>query len=141
MSWPRGNLWRKFCGKGDPAKPALRRDLAGAKRAVTGSAAWRLVSQENDSAGSVDHALAFEAIYDQQAHLGHVLDGVADPFPAETGGFHAAVGHVIDAVGGDVVHDHAARLDVLEGVQGAFQVVGKDTSLETVNRVVDRLDR
>jgi hypothetical protein len=50
------------------------------------------------------------ACHDHDADLGHVVYGVSDALAALAGVFHAAVGHVIDAVGWDVVDDDATDL-------------------------------
>lgn len=42
--------------------------------------------------------------------FGHFLDGRGDAFASEAAGFDAAVGHVFDAPGGDLIDEHGADL-------------------------------
>ena len=73
--------------------------------------------------------LAFEAVDHHEAWFGHVLNGVAQTLSAEAGILDAAIGHVVDAIGGDVVDHDASCLDLLEGDQRSFQVIGEDAGL------------
>ena len=78
---------------------------------------------------------------DHDPDLGHVLDRVAQALAAEAGILDAAVGHVVDPVGRDVVDDDAAHLELGERSPGAGQVVGEDAGLQAEHRVVDARDR
>ncbi len=48
-----------------------------------------------------------------------------------------AIGHVVDAVGGHVVDDHAADVELLEGAPGMAQIVGEDPCLQAEAAGVD----
>src|SRR4029077_17150623 len=67
----------------------------------------------------------------QYPDLGHVLDGVAHAFTSQAGVLDAPIGHVVDAVHGNVIDDHAADLEVLEGMPRMRQVVGEHARLES----------
>ena len=81
------------------------------------------------------------AVDHQQAQLGHLLDRVARAFAAEARVLHAAVRHVVDAVGRDVVDEDAAGLDGVEREQGALEVRREDARLQAERRPVDRGER
>src|SRR4051794_23875471 len=68
--------------------------------------------------------------------LGHVLHGVAKTFAAEAGVLDAAVGHVVDPIGRDVVDHHPADLELPERRPRTGQVVGEDAGLESEAAVV-----
>src|SRR4029079_13300296 len=57
------------------------------------------------------------------AKFGHVLDRPAEAFAAEPRVLHAAVWHVVDPVGRDVVDDDAADLQLAERRPGRSKVV------------------
>src|SRR5215468_9380788 len=87
------------------------------------------------------------ALDDEEAELGHFLDGPARALAAEAAVAHAAVGHEIDPEGGGVVVDEAAHLDGLPGAQDRAQIVGEEAALEAeaggaghAQRLVERVD-
>src|SRR5690606_29732499 len=69
--------------------------------------------------------------------FGHLLDRVPGTLAAEPRIFHSAIGHVVDAVGGYVVHHDAADLDLVERMQRVLDVGGEDAGLQPVGRAVD----
>ena len=59
------------------------------------------------------------------------------PSRPEPGVLDAAVRHVVDPVGRDVVDDDTADLELVEGLPGVREVVGEDAGLESERAVVD----
>ena len=78
---------------------------------------------------------------DHDADLGHVLDRPAQAFATDAGVLHAAVWHVVDAVGRHVVDDDATDVEPIERAPGVGQVVREDARLQPVVGVVDAADR
>src|SRR3990172_7065698 len=77
---------------------------------------------------------------DEDADLGHVLDGEAEALATEPRFLHPAVRHVIDPVGRDVVDDDPADLELVERMPGVAEIVGEHTRLEAERRIVDGVD-
>src|SRR3546814_1750160 len=68
--------------------------------------------------------------YHQIPDFAHVLHREADALAAEPRILDSAIGHVVDAVGGDVVDDDAADLQLVPCRQHLMQVAGEKAGLE-----------
>src|SRR5262249_6816654 len=79
----------------------------------------------------------------QELELGHLLDRVAKALPPEARALDAAVRHVVDAEGRDVVDHQAADLDPVERCVDDADVVREEPGLEAElarTRPVERLE-
>src|SRR3546814_10700919 len=79
--------------------------------------------------------------YHQIPDFAHVLHREADALAAEPRILDSAIGHVVDAVGGDVVDDDAADLQLVPCRQHLMQVAGEKAGLEPELAVVDLGER
>lgn len=74
---------------------------------------------------------------DEEATFGHFFDGEADAFPSAAGVFDSAVGHVVDAPGGNVADNDAADFELVEGALRFVEVASEDAGLQAEATVVD----
>ncbi len=56
-------------------------------------------------------------VHDHEFGLGHLFDGIAQPFAAKAGIFDAAVGHVIDAERRNISSNHASDFEFFVGME------------------------
>ena len=103
----------------------------------------RLGQWKNTLAPAIYHywrvvVLSCPLSYVERYHLdmGHLLDGVAYTFSANAAFFHAAVRHVISTEGGDIIDDHAAKIQALDRPPGLLHVTAEHTGLQTISGVV-----
>src|SRR3954449_3885248 len=71
-----------------------------------------------------------------QAGLGHLVDRVVRAFPGVAAVSHAAVGHLVGAPGGNLVHQHAAEVELPRGAEREREITREDRSLQPVAGVV-----
>ena len=68
-------------------------------------------------------------VHDQKLGFCHLVDGISEAFATESGIFHAAIWHVIDAEGGHIAGDHAADFQFGVGVEQELYIAGKNARL------------
>ena len=66
------------------------------------------------------------AAHDEHFGFGHLFEGVANAFAAETGVLAAAIREVVDAERGHVVDQHPAVVELAERAQGACLLLSHD---------------
>ena len=72
----------------------------------------------------------------QHARLGHLFDGRADAFAAQSGFFYAAEGHRVEAPAGRVADDQRADFQLAIGSEDAAGVAGEQAGLQAVLGVI-----
>ena len=122
----------------------LVRGTARTTPAVSGRAARRPGTagraRETFASASPLENSSFRCRRAQQPQLGHLLDGVADALAALSRFLDPAVGRVVHPEAGYVVDHQPTHLDPLKRVEDPSDVVGEESSLDAVGRVVDRRD-
>src|SRR3546814_10842550 len=73
----------------------------------------------------------------QIADFGHVFHREADAFAAKPGIFDTTIGHVVYAVGGDIVDDHASDIKPVPCIEHLEKIAGEDASLQSELAIVD----
>src|SRR5262249_22144037 len=68
-------------------------------------------------------------IHNQQARLGHLLNGITQTLASYTRILHPSVGHVVDTKRGHVSGDDRAHLEFFKGLKDARRVAREDACL------------
>src|SRR5208282_3904545 len=80
-------------------------------------------------------------IHDQKFWFRHLLNRVAQTFASQSGIFNAAIGHVVDAEGGNVAGDQASDFEFVVGLKDELGIAGKKPGLQAVGGTVDLFQR
>jgi len=69
--------------------------------------------------------------------LCHFQHGRVDAFAAHAGAFVAAVGHVVDAAGGEIVDHDAADMQGIDGIVNMAEMIAENRRLQAKFGAVD----
>src|SRR5207249_8062085 len=144
VMWRMASVWDKASRTSSVSSPGTEKTYSqpsASRQATSRSAAVRALASTRAPAARTakDDLVGLREDHDPQ--LGHVLDGPAQPLAALAGVLHTAVGHVIDAVGRDVVDDDPADLELVERLPGVREVVREHAGLQPEEAVVDLPNR